>query len=355
MGASGRKGAPRESLVRQIVASVRILNSKNRIILSVLPLLIILMSACGQKDPVGIGGATGSIYVTSSVSGAAIILDGGLRSEVTPDTLDGIPIGEHVVAISLEGYEPDPQVLTIIVQVGRVETASFALVPQSTGLQRVVLLEDFSNTGCIPCVAADSIVTEFVAFYGSGRLVVIQYHISYPYPLDPFYLAAMQQNNARSSYYGVGPIPLVVLDGLLSPVATDGSAVQQAIEDRLAVESLVELRTWNDIVGSSGQVGAEIICPSEPPAGSLRLHLVVLESNILYDASNGLDHFDNIMRVMLPDASGISISLTADDTLNFNQDYTVDPDWAVENLSVVAFIQDESTREIIQAASSLNP
>ncbi|OGF97927.1 MAG: hypothetical protein A2Z06_02910 [Candidatus Glassbacteria bacterium RBG_16_58_8] len=339
------------------MASVRILNSKNRIILSVLPLLIILMSACGQKDPVGIGGATGSIYVTSSVSGAAIILDGDLRSEVTPDTLDGIPIGEHVVAISLEGYEPDPQVLTIIVQVGRVETASFALVPQSTGLQRVVLLEDFSNTGCIPCVAADSIVTELLRFYGPDQLIGIQYHVYWPYPGDPFYLAAMSLNNARTSYYGVNNagVPFVVLDGLLSPGATDGSAVQQAIEERLAVESLVELRTWNDVVGSSGQVGAEIICPSEPPAGSLRLHLVVLESNILYDASNGLDHFDNIMRVMLPGASGISISLTAGDTLTFNEDYTVDADWAVENLSVVAFIQDESTREIIQAASNLNP
>jgi len=320
-------------------------------------LVVLLLVGCGQKDPIVAGGETGSIFVTSSVDGATISLDGLPTEKVTPDTLKDIPVGDHEVSVEKTGYESDPSSLNVTVEVGKVKTASFTLTPADVGLQRVVLLEDFSNTGCIPCVVSDSVVTEMLEFYGTGRLVGIQYHVSWPYPGDPFYLAAREDNNARTSYYGVDGIgvPFVVIDGVNTPAASDGGQIQQAIENRLISDSPVNLRVWNEVNGSSGHAGAEVIVMFEVPQGHFQLRFVLLEGDISHDAPNGLDHFDNVMRAMLPGTDGITLQLAAGDTLTLDQPYTVDSGWNVGNLSAVAFIQDEDTKEVLQAATSLNP
>jgi hypothetical protein len=82
---------------------------------------------------------------------------------------------------------------------------------------------------------------------------------------------------------------------------------------------------------------------------------VVLESDLTHNAPNGIDHFDNVMRAMLPTAEGLTLNLTIGDTLTFDQPYTIEAGWDAANLSIVAFVQNENTGEVLQAVSSLIP
>jgi len=82
---------------------------KGNVLTAILLLGVFLLPACGQKDPAGIIGETGSIFVTSSVDGAAISLDGLSSGKVTPDTLKQVSIGDHEVSVEKEGYDCGPE------------------------------------------------------------------------------------------------------------------------------------------------------------------------------------------------------------------------------------------------------
>ncbi|MGA2917879.1 beta strand repeat-containing protein [Methanoregula sp.] len=69
---------------------------------------------------------TGSISVTSTPSGAEVTIDGTDTGKVTPFTADSLTPGTHTVAISLTGYTPDSQ--TVTVAAGSTATADFQLV-----------------------------------------------------------------------------------------------------------------------------------------------------------------------------------------------------------------------------------
>jgi len=211
----------------------------------------------------------------------------------------------------------------------------------------------------VPCVASDSIVIEMLELHGIETLVGIQYHVSWPNPGDPFYLAAREENNARTDYYEVDDpgagVPYIVIDGVEFPSPTDGGQIQQSIDDRLGVGAPLDLRVWNEVNGSSGQAGVEVITGMDVPQGNFHLTFVVLENDLTHNAPNGIDHFDNVMRAMLPTTEGMTLALTEGDTLTFDQPYAIEAGWDAANLSIVVFIQDENTKEVLQAASSLIP
>jgi hypothetical protein len=69
---------------------------------------------------------TGSISVTSTPSGAEISLDGTDTGNVTPTTLNNLALGSHIVNVSLSGYTPASQ--TVTVTAGSTVDASFTLV-----------------------------------------------------------------------------------------------------------------------------------------------------------------------------------------------------------------------------------
>ncbi len=67
--------------------------------------------------------------------GGTIYLDGSLRSETAPDTLDGIPTGMHTVEVKVTGYELQSK--QVEVYESEVAPASFNLIPAAVGLLEV--------------------------------------------------------------------------------------------------------------------------------------------------------------------------------------------------------------------------
>ena len=342
---------------------------KNVVMVAVLLFGGVIIDGCGQKDLTGVL-PVGSIFVTSSLDGAAILLDGEETGKETPDSLTQVRTGDHMVAVSMACHNSDPASAIVTVALGKMSSLSFDL----TEYERVVLLEDFSNTSCAPCVQSDAAINEVLDSYDVAALnaygisscgvVSIQYHVNWPDPLDPFYLDARPENNARKSYYGVDGVgvPYVVIDGteFLSPLqgADDAQAIEAAVQKRLEVVSSVQLSVTNEINGSSGRATVELTALSEVPQGQYNLLIALVEGDIHYEAENGLTYFDSVLRDMLPNADGRSIDeLSVGTTQTFTEDYTIADGWKAADLSVVAFLQlqDAVASDIIQAATSRSP
>jgi len=329
---------------------------KAKILTATCAAALIIMTGCGQKDPTGFL-PTGSIFVTSNVDGAPILLDGEETGKVTPDTLTQVDIGNHTVTVDFSCHTSEPDSVAIEVGTDQVGTASFTL----TAYRNVVLLEDFSNTSCVPCVESDAAVIETLEQFGADDcgVIGIQYHVSWPSPFDPFYLAARSENNARTSYYGVDGVgvPYVVVGGteLLPPSqgAEDAAQIQNAVERQLNVVPPIELTVRNVVNGSAGSAEVDVTVLSDVPTAHYHIRIAVVESEIHYEADNGLNHFDNVLRDMLPGADGTTLeNLVVGSTQTITENYTIDSDWKAGDLSVIAYVQNEETKEILQAATS---
>ena len=98
----------------------------------------------------------------------------------------------------------------------------------------------------------------------------------------------------------------------------------------------------------SGSITAEIIATGTPPA-NLRLRYAAVETDIEY-AWSGEDSLFFVERLMFPSATGISISMSQGDTIYDTQGFTFDPSWNFVNMYIAVFIQNETTKEIQQAA-----
>ena len=92
----------------------------------------------------------GKVYVTSNENGAAIYLDGETTSRFTPDTITTDP-GTHQIKLVKPFYQDISSDVTVIKD--SLITINFDLVEES--IKTTVLLEDFANVSCDPCVTSN--------------------------------------------------------------------------------------------------------------------------------------------------------------------------------------------------------
>ncbi len=244
---------------------------------------------------------------------------------------------------------------------------------------RVVLAEIFTGSGCPPCVAADLAADMARERYGTKELAVIMYHEHIPQP-DPM---TTPQTTARFKYYAGTGVPTLAIDG----VATVGGGARNAakgvydritkeIEKKLEVPPEANLKLSAVLKGTT--VNANVLVDrvtSESP--DLKLHVVLVEEQLRYTGENGVRFHPMVVRSMAgSDGTGLSIKSKAPQTYTWDFDlnkisatikqhldeyeagghrgntftftekkYTINS----KDLIVVAFVQDEKTKLILQS------
>ena len=235
-------------------------------------------------------------------------------------------------------------------------TTTIDLNQSSTNSQnKVVLLEDFANVSCVPCVTSDQIIESlFNNTYGPQKIAVVKFPTNFPSPNDPFYLANSSICNARMSYYNVIFAPTLVVDGTLRPSATDSVKVKEKIDERLSATAPFRIDVSSTFQDSSLIINLSVkaINLSGITLSDLVLYTIVTESDIEFDeapGANGEKVFYNVLRKILPEDNGISLGNITSTSLNWQTDLL--SNWNPDNLHVVAFIQNAQTKEVLQAGS----
>ncbi|HSG67230.1 MAG TPA: T9SS type A sorting domain-containing protein, partial [Bacteroidales bacterium] len=109
-----------------------------------------------------------------------------------------------------------------------------------------------------------------------------------------------------------------------------------------------------DIQGSSSglidyNVDVTIEMVDAYSGSDIRLHCVVTESEIP-EFWQGQDHLNFVNRMMLPNYSGIVLDFTGGDIIEQNYTFTLDPSWVAEHCELVIFLQDNSTKTILNGS-----
>jgi hypothetical protein len=224
-------------------------------------------------------------------------------------------------------------------------------------------MEYFTNANDNKCVNPDTLVNS-LANNLYRDVFDIHYHTSFPSP-DRIYLDNPIPSSARGLYYGISDIPYSLIDGggfdpLLNHERNYDFTNRFPSSTDILIRTLLD-PDFNIYLGINQlspfiQVTVNIEALKDIPKKELTLHTVILEVMIndpLYIGANGVIRFENVARMMLPDASGTSFNKawTQDETeeviITWNEPFEYLNE---DNIAVVVFLQDYNTKEIFQAA-----
>jgi hypothetical protein len=239
---------------------------------------------------------------------------------------------------------------------------------------RAVLVELFTGAACPPCVAADLAFDGVEKTYAPGEAVLLQYHVHIPRPeplsnedgLDRFkYYAAM---SAR-----IRGAPAIVFNG--KPDAPGGGP-RDAAGDKYkdyceVINKLIEAPAALKLSATAERKDSKIAIQAsvqdlQKPGDTIILRLALVEDWVRFKGPNGMAYHHRVVRSMPLGSKGVPLKAKSTeqkatvnlDDLRKNLNKFLDEDYPegsrpmlLRHLSVVAFVQDDDTGEVLQAVN----
>ncbi len=229
--------------------------------------------------------------------------------------------------------------------------------PKINAANKVVLLEDFANVSCIPCVESNKVIEAIANSYGPSKLAVVKFPTNFPSPVDPFYLANKAACDYRINYYTIFAAPTTIVDGTTRYLSLqDSTAIKTVIDQKLTQTPRFSLSVIDSMSGGSYFINVTIgiIDTSGISTSGLVLHTALTETDIEFSTppgSNGETIFYDVLRFLMPDEQGLSLSsLLSSGEKTFLFEDAFNSEWNPEKISTTCYIQNTSTKEIYQAA-----
>jgi hypothetical protein len=222
---------------------------------------------------------------------------------------------------------------------------------------RTVLLEDFANVSCVPCVTSNRILESLEKnSFASNKLKIIKFATNFPSPVDPFYLTAKPFCDFRMSFYNIMFAPTIIIDGLMRPTPSDSNQIKSGINQKLDLPSnfLIQLTQQKINNGlfiklniSSNNIDTTFLT-------NYFLRTAIVEKEIEFSSppgSSGEVKFYDVMRVLFPNNQGINLKeLLGSKTFSYTE--VIDSSWNIDKLKAISFIQNNTTREVVQTSNN---
>lgn len=243
----------------------------------------------------------------------------------------------------------------------------------STG--RVALVELFTGAQCPPCVAADIAFDAALKTYRPRDVVLLQYHQHIPGP-DPL---TNEDTEKRFRYYQGRGVPSTFVDGGTNlPLGGGKDAGQQSyLQLTDALKGQLDKGTAAKIDLKARKTGDSIVITAEvsdlkEASEETKLRLALVEEVVRYPGNNGQRFHHHVVRSMPGGVDGlvlkspkekqeVKVNLTelkktlAEYLEKANAKrpfYDDDRPLGLTHLFVVAFIQNDKTKDVIQAVQA---
>jgi hypothetical protein len=239
---------------------------------------------------------------------------------------------------------------------------------------RVAVVELFTGAQCPPCIAADIAFGAALQAYKPDDVVLLQYHLHVPGP-DPL---TNPDSEARALYYSdhMRGTPAMFVDGQATPplggFTEDGEAnfniLRELLNRRLEIPAGAKLTLRADRTGDQVNLHAEV-ADLKKTGAKVRLRFVLIEDMVRYAGSNGRRLHHHVVRAFPGGVEGFALkdkTAQQDVSVDLGQltrslrDYLAKPTdrgpyldddrpLDLKHLKAVALIQDDESKEILQA------
>ncbi|MBN2682583.1 MAG: T9SS type A sorting domain-containing protein [Bacteroidales bacterium] len=214
------------------------------------------------------------------------------------------------------------------------------------GVERnFVVYEIGTGTWCGYCQGAALGVDEMIA--NGLDVAVIEYHVDDDYTIF--------DGNARTEYYEMIGWPTTMVDGGVKHLGGDmfESIYDQFLpyyEGRINVQSVHNISiecTQTGLLDYQATISLEEIAPYFE--SGFRLHTILTESHIP-EVWQMQPELNFVCRGMYPNYEGTAIDFATESSVETTINFSLEADFVKENCELVAFLQHETTKEIVQAA-----
>lgn len=211
---------------------------------------------------------------------------------------------------------------------------------------RFILVEWFTNTYCGICSSKNPGLQEIYNAYDQGlhRLTI---HPNVPYPQCSLFNFNPEDNSSRQDYYNVGATPTLFLNG--EGVSTSSPlSFADGVNARLGQTSPISVRVEEF---AANQVKISIQSASNL-TGDYRLFVAVVEKHLDFNAPNGEDEHFDVLRDFASSVEGDPVSLPqAGEMKEWTYSYTIPDGVSAEEAYILAFVQNQETREILNSGT----
>jgi len=225
---------------------------------------------------------------------------------------------------------------------------------------KLSLVERFTNASCVPCAQMNTAwYTATTSNYvNSGLMSHIVYNVWWPGAGDPMYLLNLTDNTTRTNYYGCNYVPWIDVNG--TQISETQGAFTSAVSNGNAQFAPFNIVISQGVISNNLiEIGIKIIRdPTDVTTfGNVKLKVALTEKTVAYSSppgGNGERIFYSICRKMLPNAVGSTFTIPAPgDSIMISLQYVPTTAFLqavnMDSLRVVAFIQDDNTRQIYQS------
>ncbi|MEY2720329.1 MAG: hypothetical protein RLZZ273_1695 [Bacteroidota bacterium] len=223
--------------------------------------------------------------------------------------------------------------------------------------KRLSILEEFTSATCPPCAPVGEMLKDVIM--PSNNVVSVRFHMNWPAPNDPWNLDNPTDNDSRRNFYAVSGIPDGYLNGKKVSLGAAPTLIA-AINADNAKKSPIEITVTDAKTTTGGNVTVKIKTNVDLKAHKLHVAVVSYFAAMpdlpqTLANSNGETEFYDAMNKMLPNAGGTSMSMSANEekTFTFSYNSKSAPTWPEGMQYVVAYVQANSTKEVLNAGTNL--
>ena len=206
----------------------------------------------------------------------------------------------------------------------------------------MVVVEIGTGTWCPFCPGAAMGADELVE--NQHRAAIIENHNGDAYTNDA--------SNARNSYYGITGYPTALFDGMNAYVGGSNTVslyntYRNRVNARLAIPSNYTISATGSQSGLVYSVAVTVTQIAPDSNTNIKLHGVLTESGIQQNWQ-GQTHLEFVQRLMAPSYTGTDIDFSTNPTQTINLTFNASPSWNAEHFEWVFFLQNNTTKEILQ-------
>jgi hypothetical protein len=221
--------------------------------------------------------------------------------------------------------------------------------PLSIGAQNVkkyVLLEHFTNTRCGICAGSNPAFFTAINVEANKNVHHVSIHSSTPYNDCKFYVANKTEQDARADFYVLPGTPRVSVNG--AALANVSNITANSIQT-FAVETSPLSVLVTETTGTNRTATIKLKTVGSLPTGTHKLNVAIVEKKVDYAGPNGETVHHNVFRKWLNNADVTLGALNGEITSTYN--YTIDASWNAANIYVLAFVQNNTTKAVLNSGT----
>ena len=227
---------------------------------------------------------------------------------------------------------------------------AFMLVVYVVSAQQIdrnlVLLEITTGTWCGSCPPAAH-MADYLHENGYP-VAIIENHGPMGYG-DPY---ANANSVARNTYYSNNLYPTTQIDGnwMEGPWPINISQYAGYVDQRMLIQTSFDIEISGSASGNEYDIIISVTKAADYSGTNLKVRFALTESHIQYNWM-GETELNFVNHLMLPNANGTSVNFNSiGEIIDIPLNFTFNNSWDVNNCELVAFIQDDSNKEVLNSA-----